>query len=638
MAFAIEPVRKIEIRPRCSDSFVDVSDYIIDDSRLTSTIGRTSTGAINLDISILDVIPDLDSQDEIKVTLGDTTPDTLFFTGLLDEKKDDDEKDIISWTVKDYSKLASNRRATEVYREDAGTGDPVEVFKDLVDKYLTELSYDAISIPVTPAGIEDFKDERLQNKSIKEEFDFIAKYLGRIWYVDKNKKIWLVTRTFTDTDYELVTKGTSATSNIIGNLTEAIDTKRWANYIAVDGKSFPVGYSQTFSGDALTKEFTLTIQPKELTITVDGVVKRGGIEGSEFEDDADYLVDKGGKSFEFTTEETPGIGVDNVVADITFVDKIHDEFPDSASINRYGKRDKLITDESIETLNQAEEIANNYRSLYSEPLKIYSGKTFWNENVMPLNNVTLKDSERSINLKVNVMQVTITFGRTNFDMRFKLNDYDFEVPDLYGELVNRVSRIEFNERDSGTQIAKYLFFGAKFALNINTMHISTQTIGTAFILGHSANGILGTAKFGAGTMSALSDLRVINANNTFKECFFNENFKEWATADWNTTLRRLGMTTNKSKSRFYNTMAQTKVIFKNEETILKGRFNATESIWGNDVIRYFLRVDGTNWEEVELGILHTFVNVGEELEAMIMFSGNGADETYIEGLRVGYEV
>ena len=189
---------EIKIKPRCSDSFVDVSSYIIDDSRVTSTIGRTSTGTIKLDISILDLIPNLDSQDEITIKLDDT----LFFTGLLEEKKDNDESNIISWTVKDYSKLASNRRATEVYREDAATGDPVEVFKDLVDKYLPELSYDASSIPNKPADIEDFKDERLQNKVIKTEFDSIAKYLGRIWYVDENKKIFLVTRTFTDTGYD----------------------------------------------------------------------------------------------------------------------------------------------------------------------------------------------------------------------------------------------------------------------------------------------------------------------------------------------------------------------------------------------------------------------------------------------------
>ena len=47
------PGIEIKIKPRCSDGFIDVSSYIIDDSRLTSTVGRTSTGIVNLDISIL---------------------------------------------------------------------------------------------------------------------------------------------------------------------------------------------------------------------------------------------------------------------------------------------------------------------------------------------------------------------------------------------------------------------------------------------------------------------------------------------------------------------------------------------------------------------------------------------------------
>ena len=634
------------IKPRCGSTHIDVSDYILDNSSCVNSIGKVGTGRIILDKNVLNAIPDLASQDEIQIYFGDTTADNLYFTGILDEQQNKDSTDTLNWTIKNYAKLAHNRRFTGVFRDDTGTGDPTDVFKTIVDEKLPELDYDTDSIPAKPTGIENFNDFRKQNVSINEIFDYIANYLNRIWYVDKNKKIHLVERTFTEIDFTLITKGSSAESNLIGDLTVAIDTKRWVNAISVDGKKFPIGIQEKFSGDGSTRLFTLSITPGEIEILVDGVNKTGALVGTDFVDDADYIIDPGAMTIEFTVAETPILGTENVVVNLTFVDKVHDEFQDSGAVARYGQSDGTITDESIETLEQAKEIAQNQLQIYSEPLKIYTGKTFWNSNVEPLNKIKLKDDDREINTKVNIIQTTVTFGKTAFDIRFKLNDFDFTVADMYQNLVNRIERLEFNARSSGQQIAKYVLFGADIGISLDTMQITNRDIlgdgiwGIGFGNGVDNDGKWGEAGYVWNGTFANSEIvqRVINANNTFQECFNDDYFKGTGSSDWNTTLRRLAMTTETAKNRFYNTMRQTKVIFKNGETILKATLNATESIWGNDVIRYFLRTDGTNWEEVQIGILYTFVNVGDELEAMIMFSGNGANETYIENLKVNHIV
>lgn len=72
--------------------------------------------------------------------------------------------------------------------------------------------------------------------------------------------------------------------------------------------------------------------------------------------------------------------------------------------------------------------------------------------------------------------------------------------------------------------------------------IQTQLIGTAFILGHPSNGILGTSAFGAGTMGSYTTYAVVNPNNVFHEHFRENRFYDSsnsANVDWDTTNFRI---------------------------------------------------------------------------------------------------
>ncbi len=186
----------------------------------------------------------------------------------------------------------------------------------------------------------------------------------------------------------------------------------------------------------------------------------------------------------------------------------------------------------------------------------------------------------------------------------------------------------------------------------NTTIAKTEALGNGWIVGSATNGIVGinTGTQGGGqqVVGGLAGLaaviaRVVNPNNTFREHFRDETFKDidaHNTADWNTTTFRLAMSNGKSHSRAYHTIATFSTIFLNLETVISVTINADETRWGsNDLIKYFLSADGgSNWEEVQRGIEYFFNNQGQDLRVKIQFLGQGGKDTYIENLQVSYTV
>jgi len=184
-------------------------------------------------------------------------------------------------------------------------------------------------------------------------------------------------------------------------------------------------------------------------------------------------------------------------------------------------------------------------------------------------------------------------------------------------------------------------------LEENSTIISTNTIGNSFILGHSVNGVLGTANGMNGSQIQLGEqgrtltvVRIVNPNNTFREHFRDTVFRDGTsvnTADWNTTLYRLAMTTDTDQTTVYNTIATLSSIFYNEVTVSKVLINAKETKHGNDIIRYMVSADGgSNWQEITKATDTLLENPGQDLRIQVIFMGSGANETYLENLQVKY--
>lgn len=178
--------------------------------------------------------------------------------------------------------------------------------------------------------------------------------------------------------------------------------------------------------------------------------------------------------------------------------------------------------------------------------------------------------------------------------------------------------------------------------------VKTRDITNTWVVGSSTNAIVGewTGTIGGKQLVVGKDdrdivvIRVVNPNDIFREHFRDTTFQDGDasnTADWNTTLFRLAMTTETAKDTAYNTIATSNTIFTDSKTITKATFNTTETKYGNDVIKYFLSADGGNtWEEVTLGTEHIFNTTGTNLKFRVIFIGNGANDTYIEDINIRY--
>ncbi len=192
-------------------------------------------------------------------------------------------------------------------------------------------------------------------------------------------------------------------------------------------------------------------------------------------------------------------------------------------------------------------------------------------------------------------------------------------------------------------------FFEELGVEEQSTRVSTKTLGNAWIVGTTTNAIVGTntgtqgggqqVVGGSGRVTTLQ--RVVNPNNTFREHFRDDTFKDGSggnTASWDVTNYRLAMSSVDDQGQVYNTVATFGEIFLNSQVVLRATVNCTETKFNpNDVIKYFLSANGgSDWEEFTLGVEKSFGTTGQDLRLKILFFGNGGLQTFVEDLSVEY--
>jgi len=180
-------------------------------------------------------------------------------------------------------------------------------------------------------------------------------------------------------------------------------------------------------------------------------------------------------------------------------------------------------------------------------------------------------------------------------------------------------------------------FDDTFGIEEGPTKLTTDAIGTSFVLTHPDNAILGTTGLGSNGRSE-AIVRVVNPNKIFHEHFRDVAYKSTPiTADWDISNYRLTMTSATDRAVLYNSVATFDNIAFNDGTVSKVTVSCAETKFGGDVIRYFLRTSVSNsWEEATLNNQLDFTNTGTALQLRIVFVGNGANTTYLEDLDVSY--
>ncbi len=96
------------------------------------------------------------------------------------------------------------------------------------------------------------------------------------------------------------------------------------------------------------------------------------------------------------------------------------------------------------------------------------------------------------------------------------------------------------------------------------------------------------------------------------------------------TNERMRLSSSTDKLRAYNAMFLSNQILCGGKNIASFKFTATETKFGNDIIKYFLSADGkSNWDEVQNGVTTTPTNAGNKPFVRIVMVGSGAKFTYI---------
>ena len=103
-----------------------------------------------------------------------------------------------------------------------------------------------------------------------------------------------------------------------------------------------------------------------------------------------------------------------------------------------------------------------------------------------------------------------------------------------------------------------------------------------------------------------------------------------STTSIDTTNERIRLSSSSDKLRAYNAMFLSNKVDCGKNNIASFRFDATETKFGNDIIKYFLSADGkTNFQEVQNGVTATPTNTGNKPFVRIFMVGSGGLDTYL---------
>lgn len=148
----------------------------------------------------------------------------------------------------------------------------------------------------------------------------------------------------------------------------------------------------------------------------------------------------------------------------------------------------------------------------------------------------------------------------------------------------------------------------------NTTIIKHNTYADSFILGSASNGILGTNILGDGNR-VLTVVAIVNTNNVFRERFRDTTFEDGnTTADWADVVGTLVMTSGE--------VAVSESCALNDGTKISATITIELSSGSLSDITIQLSSDGTNFETVTEGTLHSFTDTGTDLKFKLTASGN----------------
>jgi len=364
----------------------------------------------------------------------------------------------------DYTSILTKVYVNEVYNNQLIH----VVIKDLLDKYAPSLTYTNVYTSTTAPVELRFKNVQLF-KALQE----LAKYDGASFFVDKDKDLNFDVLGQTDSGVNL-TKGT----NIISDTYETLDDKLINRVKITGGREDYVETDSSNTGDASTKEYTLSYKPVWARVTVDGTEKVGFKEGMKTTADFDYFMDKEAKKIIFNV--APGNTL-AIVIEYTYTTPVIVLSEREESVTAYGVYEKVIFDETINKKTEAQSLAGSLLDKYSGPIVVGNVETRINLTADLGETVDVLNANKKIDDAFIVVGLEHNFFSGGRNTIYQLATLTQGVLEMLSELVQRVEALEEANRGESDLTSYFKQFVDDVSLSddpANNLIIKIRTVNT----------------------------------------------------------------------------------------------------------------------------------------------------------------
>lgn len=526
---------KVEWKQKNTSTWVDVSSYLVKGGSLSISKGsdKRKGGRVELDTTIPYTIT---SHDYIKISVSDGSDNRIFEGLFVEETKDADN---YVWSYEHYERYTTIRTATNIF-----TGKTrVEVFKLLVDEYLTEYTYDNNSIPID--ADDESKDWRIDGEIISDILNIIAEELGKKWWVDDDKKIFLQELSFAASGYNITANEMLKRPNI------QKDIGRWKTKSRVEGEIKESTFQQSFSvSDTGTMSWTLNLSYNAIEVKqipsgdteADVAPKRVILEGESADSDSyDFTYNPAQKKITRNTNNITLTVNDTIRVKGTVVSQVVGEAVNPTARAKYGLVEgKPIVNRLVTTDEKAEELAQSEADTFGEPIRVVSFPTVWNSNALPGNSVTVNGY--GLNESLNILEMHIEFsGQSAPRFTLTLDNYPYTYEDELDDYQRRLRQEENKNRDAQVLIKKSIFHESNPGIEIYRIKAESEGITNAFTFDITdGNGMFDNVNRyfdgndGGGALTDEGTVYAYNVNDKIK-LFFHEN-EYWDTANSTATI------------------------------------------------------------------------------------------------------
>lgn len=503
------------------------------------------------------------------------------------------------------------RNVNHVYDSgiDASAGEVSEIAEDLIE------TYGGMNGTVQPSGTEDGKrlDQfKCINADVFERLMALKRALDwQVRYDDEADVVYFEPKGYTNSGKTL-TVGTE----IVGVPTWDYDTTNMINDLRVDGAYTQTDISEDgkieTTADYLNESILLTKTPDIVELYMDAAdppttQKTGGTKDSS--SGHFYYIDRENKKImpaTGTTFTTDHFAIINYVWSAPA--PIH--MKNQASIDSYGLFEKQIELSDISSVADAESRAQNILGKRSVPF--VTGKfPVRSTNVPNVREiVSIVDNLSVKNPSGDYVVERITYKWPSPVEELNVGDKTWRLADWQTTTEERLKRLEENfirNQDILLELVDIQNTDTNNLLKSTPRYFISYSQDIrdgggeySFVLNHPNAGVLGVNKLGARKQAEIM-LSMHQYENTYTENFFDIDFDSGGSASWSTT----GSVTFTSGQ-----VAESLTFDYNNGTVTVAKLTSTEE---SGSFTYEMTADGTNWDEVNSGLTHTFINSGTDL-------------------------